>query len=78
MTSSPRWRPEDQIVIRCVWSDKIADAWPVTIVKDSPGRLVLYLYAGRQYKFRDFGSTSDARLPLGNWTPNDDPIWKPD
>ena len=47
MTSSPRWRPEDQIVIRCVWSDKIADAWPVTIVEDSPGRLVLYLYAGR-------------------------------
>ena len=66
MTSSPRGRPGDQIVMRSVWGDKIADAWPVTVVEDSPGRLVLYLSAGSQYKFRDFGSASDARLPLGD------------
>ena len=52
--------------MRSVWGDKIADAWPVTVVEDSPGRLVLYLSAGSQYKFRDLGSASDARLPLGD------------
>ena len=50
----------------------------MTVIEDSPVRLVLYLAAGSQYKFRDFGSASDARLPLGDWTPSDDPIRKLD
>ena len=77
MTSGSRWRPGDQIVMRSVWSKRVVAAWPVTVVEDSPERLVIYLAAGAKYKLRAFDSPTGARLPVGDWTLADD-LWRVD
>ena len=77
MTSGSRWRPGDQIVMRSVWSKRVVAAWPVTVVEDSPERLVIYLAAGAKYKLRTFDSSAKARLPVGDWTLADD-LWRVD
>ena len=63
--------------MRSVRGDKIAAAWPMTVVEDSPGCLVLYLGAGSEYKFRDYGSSPEDRLPIGDWTLTDG-LWRVD
>ena len=63
--------------MRSVWGKRIVAAWPVTVVEDSPDRLVIYLAAGSQYKLRTFDSSAKGRLPVGDWTLVDD-LWRVD
>ena len=77
MTIEDWWQPGDQIVMRSVWGEKIAVAWPMTVIEDSPGRLVLYLAEGTRYKLRRFDPSAGFRLPIGDWTLSDD-LWRVD
>ena len=49
----------------------------MTVIEDSPGRIVLYLAAGTRYKLRRVDPSAGFRLHIGEWTLSDD-LWRVD
>lgn len=72
---SNRWTPGTPIDVRTIWHGRLHSAHPAFIVEDAGEFLVTYLAPGQVFKRAFHADGSEARVPYGAWTFQDE-VWR--
>ena len=67
-----RWQPGDHVILREVWQGRIWTVRPVTIVRDEPDLIALYMPAGTSWLRPIDADGYPLRLPGGDWRLKED------
>ena len=67
-----RWKPGDQIVLRELWQGRVWSGTPVTVVRDEPGLLGMFVPIGTGWKGPAALKGGPLRLPKEDWVLVDD------
>ena len=68
------WSPGDQVLLREIWNGRVWTARPMTVVRDSPALLALYIAPGTRWKKPITPQGEWARMAIGDWRLADD-VW---